>query len=163
MTLKTPAALYTVTYTSPRVQVERERERERGREGERVTVHSSNQRPLTIIYLQRERGRRRENVQESARVNKSEIKSEIIREKKMVAALRRKKWRLFSAGMVSTVRDSTKRHCLPPLCGKEAVKFRWGSVACSGRSGRGECGLFRWYCCAFVVLNIGMGVLARQV
>ena len=65
--------------------------------------------------------------------------------------------------MVSTVRDSTKRHCLPPLCGKEAVKFRWGSVACSGRSGRGECGLFRWYCCAFAVLNIGMGVLARQV
>ena len=54
-----------------------ERERERGREGERVTVHSSNQRPLTIIYLQRERGCRRENVQESARVNKSEIKSEI--------------------------------------------------------------------------------------
>jgi hypothetical protein len=82
---------------------------------------------------------------------------------KMVAALRRKKWRTFSAKMVSTGHDSTKRHCLPPLCGREAVKFRWGPVACSGRSGRGGCDLFRLYCCAFAVLNISMGVLAGQV
>ena len=81
----------------------------------------------------------------------------------MVAALRRKKWRLSSAKMVSTGHDSAKRHCSPPLCGREAVKFRWGFVACSGRSGRGECGFFRWYCCAFAVLNILMGVLAGQV
>jgi hypothetical protein len=44
------------------------------------------------------------------------------------------------------------------LHGEEAVKLRWGSVACSGRSGRGERCLFWWYCCAFAVLNIGMGV-----
>ena len=56
----------------------------------------------------------------------------------MVAALRRKKWRLFSAKMISTALDSTKRHCLLPLSGEETVKFRWGSVACSGCSGRGE-------------------------
>ncbi len=43
------------------------------------------------------------------------------------------------------------------------MKFRWGPVVCSGRSGRGECDLFRLYCCAFAVLNISMGVLAGQV
>ena len=83
--------------------------------------------------------------------------------RKMVAALRRKKWRASSAKMVSTGHDSAKRHCLPPLFGREAVKFWWGPVACSGRSGRGECDLFRLYCCAFAVLNISMGVLAGQV
>jgi hypothetical protein len=81
----------------------------------------------------------------------------------MVAAYAEKKWLFFSAWMIWTALDSAKRHCSLPLCGKEAVKFRWGSVACSGRSGRGERCLFWWYCCAFAVLNIGMGVLPRQV
>jgi hypothetical protein len=35
-------------------------------------------------------------------------------------------------------------------------------VACSGRSGRGECGLFRSYFFAFALLNISMGTLPRQ-
>jgi hypothetical protein len=83
--------------------------------------------------------------------------------RKMAATLRRKKWWFSSVKMVSTGHHSAKRHCLHPLCGRETVKFRWGSVACSGRSGRGECGLFRLYCCAFAVLNISMGVLTGQV
>jgi hypothetical protein len=74
------------------------------------------------------------------------------KKRRKMVVLHRKKW-FSSVKMVSTAHDSIKRHCLPPLCGRESVKCRWGSVACSGCSGRGECGLFRSCYCAFALLK----------
>ncbi len=81
----------------------------------------------------------------------------------MVPGVSRKKCRFSSTKMDSTGCDSDKRHCSLRLCGGETVKFWCGFAARSGRFGRGEYCLLRWYCRTSTILIICMGTLAGWV